>query len=61
MYFQRRYRLDFFLPCGPMLTKTKKNRKKSKSEILKNKKQLSGDMVKRYVSTKFGINLLDRF
>ncbi len=31
-------------------------------QILKNKKKKwSGDMVKRYLSTKFGTNVLDRF
>ncbi len=29
-YFQRRCRLKFVLPYGPMLTKMKKNPKKSK-------------------------------
>ncbi len=47
MYFQRRCRLNFFLPYGLMLTKTK-----IKCEILKK----SGDMVDRYLSSKFGVN-----
>ncbi len=51
--------LEFFLPYGPMLTKTKKKIKKCK--ILKIIKKMSGDMAKRYLSTKFGINLLDGF
>ncbi len=38
VYFQRRCRLNFFLPYGPMLTKTKKIGKISKIKILKNKK-----------------------
>ena len=46
---------EVFPPYGPMLAKTKKDRK---CNVLKNK-QRSGDMVKRYLSTKFGINLFD--
>ena len=62
MYFQRRCRLKFFLPYGPMLTKTKKNRKKSKMQNFeKQQKKWSGDMLKGYLSTKVGINLLDGF
>ena len=32
-----------------------------KSKILKNGKKLSGDMVERYLFTKFGVNLFDGF
>ncbi len=35
--FQRRSRLKLLLPYGPMLMKTKKNCKKQKFKILKNK------------------------
>ncbi len=38
----------------------KKNREKSKMQNFE-KKKWSGDMVNKYLSTKFGINLLDRF
>ena len=41
---------SFFLPYGPMFRKTKKNRKKSKMQNFE--KKWSGDMVKRYLSTK---------
>ncbi len=41
---------------GPMLTKTKKTQK---WKILK--KKISGDMVKRYLFTKFGSNMLHGF
>ena len=48
-----------------MLTKTKKKivkkKKNQKCKILEKKKKWSGDMVKRYFSTKFGINLPDGF
>ena len=57
--FQTRRRLKFIFPCGIMLTKTKTNLKNAKK--MKNKQKWSGDMVKRYISTKFGINLLDGF
>ena len=36
-------------------------KKKSKLQNFEKEKKWSGDMVKRYFSTKFGINLLDRF
>ncbi len=42
MYFQRRCRLKFFLPYGPMLTKTKKNRKKSKILHFEKQKKKNG-------------------
>ena len=63
VYFQRRCRLKFFLPYGSILTKTKKkNRKKSKTQNFEKKKiSLEIIMVKRYISTKFGINLFDGF
>ncbi len=53
--------MKFFLPCGPMLTKTKKNHKKSKMQNFEKQKKKFGDMEKRYLSTKFGINLHDGF
>ncbi len=60
-YFQRRCRLKFLPPYGPMLTKTKKKIvKNQKIKILKNKKK----MVWRYggyLSVKFGVNPLDGF
>ncbi len=58
--------MKVFLPYGPMLTKTKKNREKSKIKTFEKqtnkkkkkpkKKKWSGDMVDRYLSPKFGIN-----
>ena len=44
MYFQRRCRFKFFLPYGPILTKTKKIINNQKRKIVKNK--WSGDMEK---------------
>ncbi len=45
VFFWGRCCLKFFLPCGPMFTKTKTIRK-----------QWSGNMVKRYLSTKFHLS-----
>ena len=39
----------------------KKILKICKSKIFKNGKKWSGDMVDSYLSTKFGVNSLDRF
>ncbi len=47
----------FFLWYGPMLTIIKNQ----KCTILQNRKKWSGNMVKRYLSTKFDINLFDGF
>ncbi len=41
--------------------KRKKIVKNQKFKILKNKQKLSGDMVDRYLSVKFGVNPLDGF
>ncbi len=50
---------------SPMWSHVNENEKKivknQKCEILKTKKKWSGDMVKTYLSTKFGINLHDGF
>ncbi len=50
----------FFLPWSYVNEKEKKIIKNQKCKI-KNKTKMSGDMVKRYLFTKFGINLLDGF
>ncbi len=56
--------MKFSLPEDLMLRKTttkKKSLKFKNPKFLKTEKKWSGDMVDRYFSTKFGINLLDGF
>ncbi len=61
-YSQRRG-LKFFVPYGPMLTKTKKNRKQNLKNLkyFEKPNKWSGDMVDRYMSLKFGVKPLDGF
>ncbi len=59
-YFQRRCRLKYLLQHGPMLTKTK-NKIVQNQKFLILEKKWSGDMVDKYMSVTFGVNLLDSF
>ena len=54
--------VEVFSPIWSHVNTKKKNRKNSKMQNFeKLKTKWSGDMVKRYLSTKFDINLLDEF
>ncbi len=58
--------MRFFIPYGPMLRKAKKNHTRYIKKIKFKKKQQkkyewSGDMMYRYHSTKFGVNLFADF
>ena len=60
MHFQRRCCLKFLLPYGPICVSENESEKiKTVKKI--GKKNQSGDMVKMYLATKFGINLHNGF